>query len=74
MSDTSPSPSLAHFQAQTQAAHAFQLVVSLACQPLDCFRAHQPVAVPARTFLSQLSEHAKSSNENREKTSVDGLS
>lgn len=30
MSDTSLSPSLAHFQAQTQAAHAFQLVVSLA--------------------------------------------
>jgi uncharacterized protein len=54
MSDTSLSPSLAHFQAQTQAAHAFQLVVSLAYQPADCFRVHRPVVVPARTFLSQL--------------------
>jgi len=54
MSDTSLSPTLAHFQAQTQAAHAFQLMVSLASQPADCFRVHRPVVVPARTFLSQL--------------------
>lgn len=54
MSDTSLSPSLAHFQTQTQAAHAFQLVVSLAYQPADCFRVRRPVVVPARTFLSQL--------------------
>lgn len=49
-SDTSLSPSFAHFQAQIQAAHAFQLVVSLACQPADCFRVHRPVVVPAWTF------------------------
>jgi hypothetical protein len=54
MIDTSLSPSLALFQAQTQAAHAFQLVVSLACQPADCFRVRRPVVVPARTFLRQL--------------------
>jgi len=54
MSDTSLSPALAPFQAQTRAAHAFQLVVSLAYQPADCFRVHRPVVVPAGTFLSQL--------------------
>jgi predicted AAA+ superfamily ATPase len=54
LSETSLSPSLAHFQAQTKAAHAFQLVVNLGYQPADCFRVHRPVAVPARTLLSQL--------------------
>jgi hypothetical protein len=49
-----PSPSLPHFQAQTKAAHAFQVVVNLGYQPADCFRVHQPVVVPAWTFLSQL--------------------
>jgi len=54
LSETSLSPSLAHFQAQTKAAHAFQLVVNLAYQPSDCFRVHRPIVVPGRTFLSQL--------------------
>jgi uncharacterized protein len=54
LSETSLSPSLAHFQAQTKAAHAFQLVTSLAYQSTDCFRVRRPVGVPARTFLSQL--------------------
>jgi uncharacterized protein len=54
LSETSLSPSLAHFQAQTKAAHAFQLVVSLAYQAADCFLLHRPVVVPAKTFLSQL--------------------
>jgi hypothetical protein len=54
MSDTSLSPALDNFQAQTQSAHAFQLVVSLAYQPADCFRVHRPVVVPARTFLIRL--------------------
>jgi hypothetical protein len=54
LSETSLSPSLAHFQAQTKAAHAFQLVVNLGYQPADCFRVHRPVVVPARTLLSQL--------------------
>ena len=52
--ETSLSPSLAHFQAQTKAAHAFCVVVNLGYQPADCFRVHRPVVVPARTFLSQL--------------------
>ena len=54
MRDAIVSPSLAHFQAQTKAQHAFQLVVDLAYQPADCFRIHRPVVVPARTLLSQL--------------------
>jgi predicted AAA+ superfamily ATPase len=54
LSETSLSPFLAHFQAQTKAAHAFQLVVNLEYQPADCFRVHRPVVVPARTLLSQL--------------------
>jgi predicted AAA+ superfamily ATPase len=54
MTETSLSPSLAHFQAQISAAHAFQLVVALPYQPADCFRVHRPVAVPAKTLLSQL--------------------
>jgi predicted AAA+ superfamily ATPase len=54
MSDTSLSPSLAHFQAQTKAPHAFQLVMKLPFEPADGFLTHQPVVVPARTFLSQL--------------------
>jgi hypothetical protein len=52
MSDTSLSP--APFQAQTRPVHVFQLVVSLASQPAECFRVHRPAVVPARTFLSQL--------------------
>ncbi|OLB25749.1 MAG: hypothetical protein DMG42_10790 [Acidobacteria bacterium] len=54
ISDTSLSPSLAHFQGQTKAAHAFQVVMNLAYQDADCIRVPRPVAVPARTFLSQL--------------------
>jgi uncharacterized protein len=53
LSETNLSPSLAHFQTQTKAAHAFQLVMSLAYQPADCFRVHRPVVVPAKTLLSQ---------------------
>ena len=54
VSETSLSPSLAYFQTQTKAAHAFQVVMSLAYQPADCFTVHHPVVVPAKTFLSQL--------------------
>jgi uncharacterized protein len=54
MSDTSLSPSLAHFQAQTKAPHAFQVVMNLPFEPADCFLTHPPVVVPARTLLSQL--------------------
>ena len=48
------SPSLIHFQAQTKATHAFQVVLSLPYEPADCFRVHRPVVFPARTFLGQL--------------------
>ena len=54
VSETSLSPVLAYFQAQTKAAHAFQVVFNLAHQQADSFRIHRPVVVPARTFLSQL--------------------
>lgn len=54
LSETALSSSLAHFQAQAKASHAFQAVINLPYEPVDCFRAHQPVAVPARIFLSQL--------------------
>jgi predicted AAA+ superfamily ATPase len=54
MSDTSLSPSLAHFQAQTKAPHAFQAVISEPFEPADCFLTKQPVVVPAKTLFSQL--------------------
>ena len=53
-SDTRLSPSLAHFQGQTRAPHAFQAVLELPFEPMDCFTATQPVVIPARTLLSQL--------------------
>ena len=53
-SETSLSPSLAYFQRQTKATYAFQVVISLGYQPVDCFKVHRPVVVPAKTFLSQL--------------------
>ncbi len=54
LSDTSLSQSLAHFQAQTKATYAFQVVMNLSYEPADCFNVRQPVVVPAKTFLSQL--------------------
>jgi len=54
MSDKALSPWLGYFQAQTNAPHAFQVVMNLPYQPADCFRVHHPVVVPAKTFLSQL--------------------
>ena len=54
LSDTKLSPSLAYFQAQTKAAHAFQVVINLPYEAADCFHPRQPSVVPARTFLSQL--------------------
>lgn len=52
--DTHLSPTLAYFQGQTKAPHAFQVVIDLPHEPADCFKAHRPLVVPARTFLSQL--------------------
>ena len=48
------SPALAHFQHQLEAPHAFQVVIKRDFVDADCFARHEPVAVPARTFLSQL--------------------
>jgi predicted AAA+ superfamily ATPase len=52
--DTRLAPALAHFQSQTGAPHAFQAVIELPYEGVDCFTARQPVVVPARTLLSQL--------------------
>ena len=54
LSDTSLSPSLAHFQTQTKAPHAFQVVINLPYEQANCFEVRQPVVVPAKNFLSQL--------------------
>ena len=49
------SPSLAHFQRQTGAPHAFQVVLDAAYVAADCFtKTGTPLVVPAWTFLSQL--------------------
>jgi len=54
LSDLNLSPTLAYFQSQTKAAHAFQVVMNLPFQNADCFKVQKPVVVPGRTFLSQL--------------------
>ncbi len=54
LTDSTLSPALAHFQAQTTATHAFQVVMRLPYEEADCFGVREPVVVPARTFLSQL--------------------
>ena len=49
------SASLAHFQSQTKAPLAFQVVLDAEYVDADCFaRPRGPLVVPARTFLSQL--------------------
>ena len=48
------SPHLFHFQKQTGARHAFQAVLDLPHEPIDCFAHTTPVLVPLRTLLSQL--------------------
>lgn len=53
-SDVRLSPALAHFQAQTRAEHALQVVVDLPYVAANCFASPTPVVVPAKTFLSQL--------------------
>ena len=54
LNETALGPALAHFQAQTKAANAFQVVWGLPFEAVDCFRTRRPTVVPARTFLSQL--------------------
>lgn len=53
--DSEISPSLKHFQDQTRAALAFHVILDAPFVQADCFaRPRGPLAVPARTFLSQL--------------------
>lgn len=52
--DTILSPTLAYFQSQTKAPHAFQVVFELPYEAADCFQVKHPAVVPAKTFLSQL--------------------
>ncbi len=53
-SDTKLSPTLSHFQNETNAPHAFQVVMELPFISADCFSEKLPTVVPAQTFLSQL--------------------
>ena len=54
-SEGSLSPSLAYFQTQLKAPFAFQVVIDAEFVSADCFaKPRGPVAVPAKTFLSQL--------------------
>lgn len=48
------SPSLAYFQKQIHAKHAFQVVINAEYEDINCFDYTEPVIVPAKTFLSQL--------------------
>jgi len=48
------SPALAYFHEQLGTAHAFQVVLEMDCVNADAFNGARPIAVPARTFLSQL--------------------
>jgi predicted AAA+ superfamily ATPase len=52
--DTDVSPSLDFMQKQIRAEHAFQVVIDEPYVNRSCFDIRSPVAVPARTFLSQL--------------------
>lgn len=52
--ETALAPALTHFQAQTGCEHAFQVVLEKPFVDEDCFTAHRPRVVSARTFLSQL--------------------
>ena len=54
MTDTRLSSHLPLFQKQIKAPHAFQAVINLPFEPIDCFQAKHPVVVPAKTLLSQL--------------------
>lgn len=48
------SDNLRYFQEQTKATHAFQVVYNLEYIQDNCFKYHDPIIVPATTFLSQL--------------------
>lgn len=48
------SENLAYFKTRTGAEHAFEVVMDLPYEDVDCFEYDYPVRVPAMTFLSQL--------------------
>lgn len=54
VSDTNLSKSLEVFQKQTEAKHAFQVVLNMDYVEADCFAENKPIVVPLKTFLSQL--------------------
>lgn len=45
---------LSYYQKELNVPHAFQVVMDMDYIDQDCFQYHQPVIVPASTFLSQL--------------------
>jgi hypothetical protein len=45
---------LVYFKQEAKAKHAFQAVIEIPYQAVDCFSRTDPVVVPARTLLSQL--------------------
>jgi predicted AAA+ superfamily ATPase len=51
--ETRLNPALEHFQRQTGAAHAFQVIETLPFVAADPYDFHTPKVVPARTLLSQ---------------------
>ena len=53
-SDVRLSPSLTFYQKRLGVRHAFQVVMNLPYEDVDCFALDEPTVVPARTFLSQL--------------------
>ena len=48
------SKSLEYFKTRTGAEHAFEVVMNMPYEDVDCFAYDYPVRVPAATFLSQL--------------------
>jgi predicted AAA+ superfamily ATPase len=53
-SDAGIAPALGYFQERTRARYAFHVVFDGPYVAVDCFERAAPVAVPARTLLSQL--------------------
>lgn len=51
---SSISKHLFYFQRELNVPHAFQVVIDMAYEDVDCFQYHTPIIVPAKTLLSQL--------------------
>lgn len=52
--ERSMSPHLVHFHKVLKTKHAFQVVLDMPFEKMDCFKRFDPVIVPARTLLAQL--------------------